>query len=102
MPSALLPLYTLAGLGAGGSVLTPITMIHLFPASIRFSGVSFCYNLAYALFGGLTPGLVPWLAHLNRFGPAHYIAGVTVAGLAAIMMAPNHRSRIDRLARSDE
>jgi MFS family permease len=102
MPSALLPLYTLAGFGAGGSVLTPIIMIHSFPASIRFSGVSFCYNLAYALFGGLTPGLVPWLAHINRLGPAHYIAGVTVAGLAAIMMAPNHSSRRDGLARSDE
>jgi MFS family permease len=102
MPSALLPLYTLAGFGAGGSVLTPIIMIHAFPASIRFSGVSFSYNLAYALFGGLTPALVPWLVHINRFGPAHYIAGVTVAGLAAIMIAPNHWSSIDRLARSDE
>jgi MFS family permease len=102
MPSVFLPLYTLAGFGAGGSVLMPIIMIHAFPAAIRFSGVSFCYNLAYALFGGLTPGLMPWLVHINRFGPAHYIAGVTAAGLAAIMIAPNHWSRIDRLARSDE
>jgi MFS family permease len=90
MPFALLPLYALAGVGAGGSVLTPIMMIRAFPASIRFSGVSFSYNLAYALFGGLTPLLVSWLVHLDRIVPAHYVAAVTVVGLAATVMAPSH------------
>jgi MFS family permease len=91
MPFALLPLYALAGVGAGGSVLTPIMMIRAFPASIRFSGVSFSYNLAYALFGGLTPLLVSWLVHLDRIMPAHYVAAVTVVGLAATVVAPSHR-----------
>jgi MFS family permease len=90
-PFALLPLYALAGVGAGGSVLTPIMMIHAFPAAIRFSGVSFSYNLAYALFGGLTPLLVSWLLHFDRIVPAHYVAAVTVVGLAATLMAPSHR-----------
>ena len=92
MPFALLPLYALAGFGAGGCVLTPIMMIRAFPASIRFSGVSFSYNLAYALFGGLTPLLVSWLVHLNRFGPAHYIAVATVVGLTATLWAPNYKT----------
>jgi MFS family permease len=87
-PSALLPLYVLAGLGAGGVVLTPIAMVRAFPASIRFSGVSFSYNLAYAVFGGVTPLLVSWLAHLNRSGPAYYVMGATFAGLAAILSTP--------------
>src|SRR5271168_2681508 len=91
MPFALLPLYALAGAGAGGVVLTPILMIRAFPASIRFSGVSFSYNLAYALFGGLTPLLVSWLVHFDRIAPAYYVAAATIAGLAAILMAPNHR-----------
>jgi hypothetical protein len=91
MPFALLPLYALAGVGAGGSVLTPVMMIRAFPASIRFSGVSFSYNLAYALFGGLTPLLVSWLVHFDRIVPAHYVAAVTIVGLAAILMAPSHR-----------
>ena len=89
MPSALLPLYALAGFGAGGCVLTPIMMIRAFPASIRFSGVSFSYNLAYAVFGGLTPLLVSWLVHVSRFGPAHYIAVATIVGLAATLLAPS-------------
>lgn len=90
MPDSLLQLYALAGFGAGGIVLTPITMIHAFPTSIRVSGVSFCYNCSYALFGGLTPLLVSWLAHLDRIGPAHYVAAVTVVGLGATLMAPRH------------
>lgn len=33
-----------------------------FPPSIRFSGLSFAYNMAYAVFGGLTPMLTgAWL-----------------------------------------
>jgi len=91
MPFALLPLYALAGIGAGGSVLTPIMMIRAFPAPIRFTGVSFSYNLAYALFGGLTPLLISWLVHLDRIVPAHYVAAVTAVGLVATLMAPRHR-----------
>jgi predicted MFS family arabinose efflux permease len=87
-PSALLPLYLLAGLGVGGCVLTPIAMVRAFPASIRFSGVSFSYNLAYAVFGGMTPLLVSWLAHLNRSGPALYVVAATLAGLGATLYTP--------------
>ena len=90
MPAMLLPLYATAGFGAGGVVLTPIIMIRAFPTSIRFSGVSFSYNFAYAVFGGLTPLLVSWLAHLDRIGPANYVAAVTVVGLCATLMAPKH------------
>ena len=88
LPSALVPLYVLAGIGAGGAVLAPLTMVRAFPPTVRFTGVSFSYNIAYAVFGGVTPLLVSWLAHLNRLSPAHYIAAVTMLGLVAILMAP--------------
>jgi MFS family permease len=95
-PSALLPLYALAGFGAGGCVLTPIAMVQAFPASVRFSGVSFSYNLAYAIFGGLTPLLVSWVVHFDRIGPAHYVAVVTVAGFIAILVTPRHELSLNR------
>ncbi len=88
MPSALLPLYILAGIGAGAVTLTPILMVRAFPAPVRFSGVSFSYNIAYAIFGGVTPLFVSWLVHLNRMGPAHYIAAVTCMGLLVTLLAP--------------
>jgi MFS family permease len=103
MPVTLLPLYALTGFGVGGVVLTPIMMIHAFPTLIRFSGVSFSYNFAYALFGGLTPLLVSWLAHFDRMGPAHYVAAATVVGLGATLMAPRYPlSDVDTTAHLDE
>jgi len=82
--ASLLPLYLFAGLGAGAVALCPIMMVGAFPPSVRFSGVSFAYNLAYAVFGGLTPLLVSWLSHLNRVAPAHYVAVAAIVGLWAI------------------
>ncbi|MGI4744897.1 MAG: MFS transporter [Janthinobacterium lividum] len=87
-PHALVWLYVLAGAGAGTVSLTPVLMVHAFPASVRFSGLSFSYNVAYAVFGGATPLLVSWLVHLDRLAPAHYVAGVAVIGLAAVFLAP--------------
>ena len=86
LPATLLPAYVLAGIGAGGAVLTPIVMVGAFPPSVRFTGVSFSYNLSYAIFGGVTPLFVSWLVHLDRLGPAHYVAAVTLLGLFAIYM----------------
>jgi MFS family permease len=92
LPSALLPLYVLAGIGASAATLTPIVMVRAFPPAVRFTGVSFSYNISYALFGGLTPLFVSWLAHLDPLSPAHYMAGVAVLGLLAILIAPGiHR-----------
>lgn len=92
LPSALLPTYFLAGLGAGGAVLAPILMVRAFPSSVRFTGVSFSYNTSYAVFGGVTPLLVSWLAHLNQLGPSHYVAIVTLLGLIAVLVAPTTHS----------
>jgi hypothetical protein len=47
--------------------LTPIPMVRAFPPQVRFTGVSFSYNIAYAVFGGLTPLVVSWLARADRF-----------------------------------
>jgi MFS family permease len=101
LPSALLPLYVLAGIGAGGAVLAPLIMVRAFPPVVRFTGVSFSYNIAYAVFGGVTPLLVSWLAHLNRLGPAHYIAAVTMLGLLAILTAPTAHSLNEDLDKAD-
>ena len=92
LPSVLTPLYVLAGIGAGGAVLAPLVMVRAFPPAVRFTGVSFSYNLSYAVFGGVTPLLVSWISHLNQLGPAHYIAAVTILGLVAILTAGTARA----------
>jgi hypothetical protein len=88
MPVALLPLNVLAGVGAGSAVLAPILILRAFPPSVRFSGFSFSYNISYALFGGITPPLVSWIAHLNRISPAHYVAFAAIVGMITVHLAP--------------
>lgn len=53
--------YTLACFGAGIMNFTPLIMLEIFPAKIRFSGISFSYNLAYAIAGAITPPLFVFL-----------------------------------------
>jgi MFS family permease len=98
--SALTPLYFFAGLGAGASVLTPILMVRVFPPEVRFTGVSFSYNIGCAVVGGVTPLLVSWLAHLDRFSPAHYIAVVAVLGLAATLVSPGRPAVSRQIAKT--
>lgn len=91
-PGALSLLYLFAGLGAGSTVLTPILMVHAFPPQVRFSGVSLSYNIGCAVVGGVTPLLVSWLAHWNRFSPAHYVAAVAVFGFTATFAFANGKT----------
>jgi MFS family permease len=79
-PGLLMPLYAVVGLTVGIVAVVPYIMIEAFPARIRFTGVSFSYNIAYAIFGGLTPLLVSWLLSFDHLAPAHYIGAVSLLG----------------------
>jgi MFS family permease len=87
-PDLIVPVYLLAGFGAGASVIAPILMVAAFPPEIRFTGVSFSYNVATAVTGGITPVLVSSLSHWNRFAPAHYVAITAAFGLVAALRSP--------------
>jgi hypothetical protein len=56
--------YALAGLSCGVVGVVPSIMVGLFPAPVRVSGISFTYNLAYAVWASTTPlaliALMPW------------------------------------------
>lgn len=70
-----LVLYSLSGFFVGVVGIIPSVMVALFPARIRFSGLSFSYNMAYAIFGALTPPLISYLSsHFGIMAPAHYVA----------------------------
>lgn len=74
--------YGLMGLFVGAIATTPIVCTRAFPPAIRFSGLSFAYNLAYAVFGGLTPMLTgAWLQH-SAMAPAYYVGGVALLAVA--------------------
>ncbi len=79
-PQSLVWTYALAGFFCGSIALLPITGVRAFPPAVRFTGLSFAYNMAYAVFGGLTPILISvWQQH-DVMAPAHYVAAMGVLG----------------------
>ena len=94
-PALLLPLYTLAGLFVAIVAAIPSVLVRSFPAPVRFSGISFSYNLAYAVFGGFTPPLVALLVKADPLGPAHYVGALCVLGVVVgLYVASRNRAAL--------
>ncbi|GAB3041051.1 MFS transporter [Oleiagrimonas citrea] len=80
--SHLTALYALTGLFVGMVATVPVALVRSFPPAVRFSGISFAYNVAYALFGGLTPLAVSFWLRNEAMAPAHYVAILCLLGVA--------------------
>ncbi|WJH37941.1 MFS transporter (plasmid) [Aliirhizobium terrae] len=76
-----------AVIGLSGAVATavPVVMIRAFPAQVRFTGVSFSYNISYAVFGGLTPVCMALLSRDNALAHVYFLlcisAGAVMIGI---------------------
>jgi MFS family permease len=81
-PGWLFPLYAVVGLGVGVTAMVPSIAVAAFPAPVRFSGLSFSYNVAYAICGGATPVAVTLLLRDHPLAPAQYLAAMAVVGCA--------------------
>jgi MFS family permease len=90
-----LPLYALTGFLVGTVAVVPTIMVAAFPAPIRYSGISFAYNVAYAVFGASTATLIGYLAErAGRMAPAHYVTITAVVSvLAALWLLVNGEGR---------
>ncbi|MEY1661688.1 MFS transporter [Isoalcanivorax beigongshangi] len=88
-------LYALMGLGVGLVGGVPYVMVRAFPAPVRFSGLSFSYNVAYAVLGGLTPVVVTTLVAVNPLAPGWYLLfiGALSCGLGLYLM--HHSERVE-------
>lgn len=80
-PQNINELYALCGFFVGVIGVVPGVAVKAFPPVVRFSGLSFSYNVAYAVFGGLTPVVVSMLLPLDPLAPAHYVAALSVIGM---------------------
>jgi len=81
-PENINALYALCGFFVGVIGIVPSLAVKAFPPVVRFSGLSFSYNVAYAVFGGLTPVMVSLLLPLDKLAPAHYVEALSVLGIA--------------------
>jgi MFS family permease len=95
-PDLLLPLYAITGLCVGVVGAVPCVLVQAFPPQVRFSGLSFSYNLSYAIFGGLTPIAVTLMLKNNVLGPAYYVMGVCVIGMLTALCIKDQRQSVGR------
>lgn len=83
-------LYGVMGLAVGIAGAVPYVMVRAFPAPVRFSGMSFAYNMSYAVFGGLTPIAVTTALAWSPMAHAWYL--VFIAVLAFFIGLHLHRN----------
>jgi MFS family permease len=74
--------YPAVGFLVGAVGVIPSLMVAAFPPAIRYSGLSFAYNVAYAIFGASTAALIDLLAErAGQTAPAHYVAITAVVSM---------------------
>lgn len=73
--------YAMTGFFVGIVGVIPALIVRVFPAEIRFSGVSFSYNVAYAIFGGATPILLTMVISKVIWAPVIYISALGMMGV---------------------
>jgi len=76
-------LSALLGFFAGFVGAVGCVMVHAFPAEVRFSGLSFSFNIAYAVFGGLTPAMIMLM---QRFVPLAHVWYLMAIGVLASLI----------------
>ena len=89
-PAILNRTYAAAGFFVGSVTTVPIVALRSFPAAVRFTGLSFSYNVSYAIFGGLTPIVLSYWLRTEPMAPAYYVGGLALLGivLALVPMRP--------------
>jgi MFS family permease len=93
-PQYLNGLYALCGFCVGVIGVVPSVAVRLFPPRVRFSGLSFSYNVGYAVVGGLTPVMVSLLGSVDKLAPAHYVIALCGVGMGVgIYLARREPSR---------
>ena len=73
-----------AGLTTGAF---PVILADIFPTEIRYTGISTSYNIAYAVFCGLTPLISTYLIHIsnNKLWPAYILIATALIGLIGLL-----------------
>lgn len=78
------------------SVITgtfPTTIMELFPTKVRYTGLAISYNIAFAIFGGLSPLIATYLIKVtgNNLAPSYYLlASALACFLATIKLRDMH------------
>ncbi|WP_051334787.1 MFS transporter [Bradyrhizobium sp. Ai1a-2] len=72
-PDKLFALYALASTSVGVIAGIPSMFVQSFPPAVRYTGVAFSYNVAYAVFSGTTPPLIALVLRVDPLAHAHAV-----------------------------
>lgn len=81
--------YAILGFFSGVIGIVPSICVRLFPVSVRQSGVSFAYNVVYAITGALLPVLLVYFSRKLMLSSALYLVFVCVIGVIMGMLLTN-------------
>ncbi len=95
-PASLVWSYGLVGLFVGSIALVPIVGVRAFPPAVRFSGLSFAYNMSYAIFGGMTPIIITLWLQKDALAPAHYVAALAALGFVLGLVPMSGRGYVPK------
>lgn len=101
-PASLVTSYALVGFFVGTVGAIPFVLVRAFPPALRFTGLSFSYNVAYAIFGGLTPVLLTVWLKSDPLAPAHYVALLAALGVLLAFVPIPGSSRFAPLASAND
>ncbi len=75
-------------MAATASGALPPLLISFFPTEVRYTGIATCYNIGFAIFGGIAPFTSTLLAKYsdNSSGPAIYLSIIAVISLIALFI----------------
>jgi MFS family permease len=76
----LLVLNSLIGASVSVCGAIPYVLVSAFPPQVRYTGVSLCYNVSFAVFGGLTPLGINWVVQFEPMSYAYYL--IMLSGIA--------------------
>ncbi len=77
----------------------PVMMTEMFPAHVRYTGLSVSYNISLALFGGTAPVFSTWLVKVsggNVWMPAYYLIFTCIIALITVFFIPEtYQKKLD-------
>ncbi|MBV9575257.1 MAG: MFS transporter [Gammaproteobacteria bacterium] len=79
------------------SAIVPIYLVELFPVSLRYTGVSICYNFSAVLFGGTAPLIATYLIKNTHqlSAPGFYLMLAAGISFVCVLLLKNNTTMIE-------
>lgn len=79
---------------AFASAIIPAVMAELFPTEVRSTGIGAWYNITVAIFGGMAPYVITWLADAKMADKFYWVvSGVALVAFLIVLTMPETKAK---------